>query len=169
MRNSFCTSDRPEVMPHGISLRNTEIMLLLVVFVVLLAGCGGGPKVFKVKGTVNVDGKPTGGVNLTFYNQDGGGSPSSARSQPDGSFLPSTVWENDVLEGIPAGKYTVAAVYPDPNPKKVPSGGMMGESVSDPPDLLKGNYAVPSPELTIEVESDASTPVIELSTKIKKK
>jgi hypothetical protein len=45
----------------------------------------------------------------------------------------------------------------------------MRGSVSDPPDLLKGNYAVPSPELTIEIESDASAPVIELSTKVKKK
>lgn len=169
MRNSFCTSGRPEVMPHAISLRNTEIMLLVSVFLVLLAGCGGGPKLYKVKGTVNVDGKPAGGVNLTFYNQDGGGSPSSAQSQPDGSFAPSTVWENNVLEGIPAGKYSVSAVYPDPNPKKAPSAGLMRGSVSDPPDLLKGNYAVPSPELTIEIESDASAPVIELSTKVKKK
>lgn len=143
--------------------------LLLITAIALLAGCGGGPKLYKVKGTVNVDGKPAGGVNLTFYKQDGGGSPSSAQSQPDGSFSPSTVWENDVREGIPAGKYMVAAVYPDPNPKKAPGGGMMGGSVTDPPDLLKGNYAIPSAELTIDIESDASAPVIELSTKVKKK
>ncbi|MBX3423564.1 MAG: hypothetical protein KF752_18565 [Pirellulaceae bacterium] len=136
---------------------------IAMAILIACAGCGGGPKLHKVTGTVNVDGKPAGGVGLTMYKFGTNEFVSSAVSSSDGSFQPFSIWENESLPGIPAGKYSIAATYPDPKFKAPKT--TMGATPPDPPDLFNGKYALASSNVTIEIESDASAPVVELSTK----
>lgn len=169
MSISCCGWAQPVSQLHAYSRPHAAFVLLGSLFFVLLAGCGGGPKLYKAKGVVNIDGKPTGGVNLMFYKQGTNELTSIAKSDSDGSFSPYTTWENESREGIPAGKYQVAATYPDPKYKPEPTGRLMGGSVADPPDLFKNHYANPSPELTVDIESADSAPVVNLVSKVKKK
>ena len=122
-----------------------------------LSGCGGG--LYNVKGTVTVDGQPAGGVGLLFFSQETNELTATARSEPDGTFSAFT----DVKPGIPAGKYRVAANWPDPNFKAPPA--KFGASPPDPPDLLNGRYMLGKSDLTVEITSASSAPNIELSTK----
>lgn len=160
--------NKQQIRTNPKTLCNWNFLLspcLIGLFIVLgFAGCGGGPKLHKVKGIVNVDSKPTGGVSLTFFKNDTGEYVSSTVSDPDGSFVPYTLWENETYPGIPAGKYKVAASYPDPNHKEPKMS--MGTPPS-PPDLFKNKYSTPSPDISFEITSDESAPVIELSMKKK--
>ncbi|MEO0531513.1 MAG: hypothetical protein AAF266_13200 [Planctomycetota bacterium] len=116
-----------------------------------IAGCGDGkPPAIPVGGVVTIDGKPAEGVSLVFYAEE----PFPAELQvptpraftdESGAFQASTYTGGD---GLPAGKYTVAAV----RRSEVPSNADP-ESV-EAVDLLRGKYANPTTSgLSVEVPS----------------
>lgn len=143
---------------HG-SLQH-RILLASLAFlpVAFLTACDSGPRLIRLKGTVNVDGEPAGGVGILFFGSDSE-IVASAKSEADGSFSPMT----DMKPGIPQGNYTVAATWPDPSyePPKM----SMGTSPPDAPDLLNGRYVKNRTDVTLEVTSSTSETVIELKTK----
>ena len=111
--------------------------LPLGLLVCVLSGCGkGGPALVEVEGSVNVDGKPTEGVNLIFFPKDKALKLiPSATSDANGKFKLAT----DARNGVPAGSYDITATYPDPAVKPTESQRMQG--LGDPgPDLFNGKY-----------------------------
>lgn len=134
----------------------------VVLLVALVAGCGGGGvRLYPVTGQVTVDGAPPDGLVLLFHpQQQGEGQPASAYTDEHGAFR--AVFKGD--PGMPAGRYTVTAVWPDP--AKARKSGGMGQS-PDAPDLLNGRY-VRAAQSKIEVEIDTKAtvlPPMEFSTK----
>jgi len=105
-----------------------------------LTGCSQSSSLEPVTGKVRVEGKPARGAMVMFHT-DG---PANIRSTPatatvgdDGSFTMAT----GVLGGVKPGRYLATVVWPDPNVKLTDAQRMMGASLSDAPDLLKGRYA----------------------------
>lgn len=98
-------------------------LLVILCILAVMSGCSGesGPPpadVNPVSGTVKVDGEPAGGVTVTFFPADGGGSAEGALGTTDesGNF---TLHARDGREGAPAGKYRVLftkLVKPDGSP-----------------------------------------------------
>jgi hypothetical protein len=83
-------------------------MILAVGF---LSGCGGGakpeviPPLEPVSGTVTLDGKPTGGIAVTFMPTGSGkGNPSTATTDESGKY---SLKHRSGKDGIPQGDYIV--------------------------------------------------------------
>jgi hypothetical protein len=129
-----------------------------LVFVTAVA-CDRGPRLVKLDGSVQVDGKPTGGVTLLFFDQQSSMAVASARSEEDGSFTPTT----EMKPGIPEGKYRVVASWPDP--KFVAPKTSMGQSPPEPPDLLNGRYALGKTDVLMDASAASPKAVVELKTK----
>jgi hypothetical protein len=110
----------------------------------ILSGCGSKVSVNDIPGSVSVDGKAPEGAVVMFHPMDAS-VPNVATGQTgaDGKFRVNY----DKKVGIPAGKYKVTVVWPDPASKPTESQKMMGIA-PDAPDLLGGKYA-----------SKASTPL----------
>jgi hypothetical protein len=96
-----------------------------------MSGCGGDGKVarYPVNGSVNIDGKPTAGVNVIFCPTDG--PPEIQRLRPsgftgaDGKFQLITITPND---GAPAAHYKVLIQWPSkPGNPNIPGSGPSGE------------------------------------------
>ena len=80
---------------------------LLLTAVVLISGCGGGPKLHKVSGTLTHDGKPLPNMNVIFAPvADVKGS--SGMTDADGKF---TLKYSMDQEGVPAGEHVVYVDY----------------------------------------------------------
>jgi hypothetical protein len=135
------------------------LVFTLVFSLVFVAACNRGPRLVKVDGSVQVDGQPTGGVTLIFFEHESSMAVASARSEENGSFSPST----DMNPGIPEGKYRVAATWPDP--KFVAPKTSMGATPPDPPDLLGGRYTMSKSDVVVDVSSSSPKVVVELTTK----
>lgn len=141
--------------------RGRGVRLAVVVLVALVAGCGGdGVRLYPVTGQVTVDGAPPDGLVLLFHPQQGEGQPASASTDERGAFR--AVFNGD--PGMPAGRYTVTAVWPDP--AKARKAGGMGQS-PDAPDLLNGRYVrAAQSKLEVEIDTKATVlPPMEFSTK----
>lgn len=142
-------------------LRLEKLLLasLAMLPMVFFTACDRGPRLVKVKGSVNVDGEPAGGVGLLFFEKNSSEVVASAKSEADGSFSLMT----EMRPGIPEGTYIVSATWPDPSfePPKM----SMGASPPDAPDLLNGRYIKNKSDVTLEVTSSTSEAVIELKTK----
>lgn len=117
----------------------TRFLLLgvLSTAAVFAAGCGdSGPKLYSVKGTVKVDGKPASDA-LVFLHRKARESLNEptpyATCKADGSF---TVATPSAGEGAQAGEYVVTVVWPDMS--KAPDGN------GARPDLLGGSYDKPT-------------------------
>ena len=81
------------------------IALFPTALLTALAGCGGGPKIVPVSGTVTVDGKPlTQGYIQVVPN---GWRPAVAKIGPDGRF---TLTTTDANDGCPVGTHDVAII-----------------------------------------------------------
>lgn len=107
---------------------------LFAVTGLVAGGCGNsGPKLYAVKGSVKVDGKPAANATV-FLHRKGRTDPAEptpyGRCGADGSFAVTTVKDGD---GAQSGDYLVTVVWPDMS--KEPNGS--GER----PDLLRGTYA----------------------------
>jgi hypothetical protein len=132
---------------------------LLVMLLCPLIGCNSGPSLIEIKGKVNVDGNPTEGVGLLFFERESQAIVASAKTGPGGEF---TVMTND-RPGMPEGSYIVAASWPDPNFKAPPTS--FGASPEPAPDLFKGKYIKTKSEIVLEVNSSTADPVFELKLK----
>jgi hypothetical protein len=101
-------------------------LLLLVVFALSVASCGGGPKrkpTYPTEGKLLINGQPAGGVAVFFYSADPNETEPTrpfATTRPDGTFTVTTSAEND---GAPAGEYVVTLLYePLDSPLSRPKG-----------------------------------------------
>jgi hypothetical protein len=135
--------------------RNSSVVWLLSLALLVCVGCGGGPRLVPVKGSVKVDGKPAAGAVVTFHIVDGGmeAFPSTAITGEDGSFTLTTGEKG----GAQPGKYKVTVVWPDPTKKPTQAEMMMGATAMDGPDLLNGKYATSAKSgLECEIKSGAT-------------
>ena len=71
------------------------------------AGCGGGPKTYKVDGVVILDGKPLAGATVAFMPQAQDGHLARGLTDQDGKFQLSTFGTND---GAVRGEYKVTVI-----------------------------------------------------------
>lgn len=126
-----------------------SIVALVAVACLFGAGCNKGPVLIQVKGTAKVDGNGVKGMTLLFHPDDASNKfISSATSGDGGSFSVVT----DTNPGIPAGKYTVTATYPDPSHKPSDTQIMMG-TAEPGKDLLNGRYVAKAKGLKVEIAS----------------
>lgn len=144
---------------RGYFRRTICLLGLSIVVAAVGLGCDSGPRLIKVKGTVNVDGNPAEGVGLIFFDQVTSQVVASAKSGANGSFSAMT----DMKPGIPVGNYIVTAQWPDPS--YVPPKTQMGAEPPAAPDLLKDRYARVNSKLTVEITSSTSEVPIDLTTK----
>lgn len=139
-------------------------MINRIAFAFLLAasiasgvGCDSGPKLYPVKGTVRVDGKPAGDATVFLHRKgrDNLNEPVPyAKCGPDGTFAVTTTKPGD---GAQPGEYVITVVWPDMS--KNPDGN--GER----PDLLRGTYnkaATSALKATVEAK-DNQLPEINLT------
>jgi hypothetical protein len=92
--------------------RCSRLGLLLPVFLLTVAGCGGQGKPVKFQGVVTLDGKPLPGATVTFAPLEGG-RPAMGRTDTDGSFRLTTFRSDD---GALPGEYKVlVAVGEEPD------------------------------------------------------
>ncbi len=120
---------------------------VLLVGLLVLAGCGGGrPKLYPVSGSVTVKGKPADGAVVRLFPAAGGEHMPAGVVQPDGSFKLTTFEPGD---GAPAGEYKLTVTW---RPAK--------KTTMDPdgPDKLAGRYAdAGSSRLTAKVDAGPTT------------
>lgn len=117
---------------------------------ITLTGCGdSGPKLYPVKGSVRVDGKPASDATV-FLHRKGRNNPNEpvpyAKCGPDGSFAVTTVKDGD---GAQVGEYAVTVVWPDMSKAPDSNGGR--------PDLLRGTYdkaATSAIKATVEAKNN---------------
>lgn len=117
------------------SIRRDHILLLWV-FTVTLAGCGGSSgrispdqdlELFPVTGTVSVNGKVAEGVAIGFKPADGTpGSGGFAVSGPDGKFEATSA---SGRPGLPAGKYHLLVTWlTTPDGKPIPRDSLAADT-----------------------------------------
>jgi hypothetical protein len=76
--------------------------------ILVLAGCGGGPKVAKVTGTVYDRDKPYAHTIVYFFADSPGGQTAEAETGPDGSFsLKTYLSDGREVTGVIPGRYKV--------------------------------------------------------------
>lgn len=129
----------------------------------LLPGCGSGPSLYDIPGSITVDGAAVEGANIMFHPDDPKAAwVPTASSGPDGKFHVTCLTK----PGIPLGTYKVTVVWPDPS-KKPTQQQMMTGLYEDAPDMLKGAFAAKaSTPLKIEVTSTMKElPPLQLLTK----
>lgn len=135
------------------------IMALSAIAVCPMVGCDRGPKLVDIKGKVNVDGQPTEGIGLLFFDRNSQEIVASSKSGPGGEF---TVMTND-RQGMPEGSYVVSASWPDPK-HKAPATSF-GAEPAPAPDLFNGKYVKTKSDIFLDVTSSTTDPVIELKLK----
>jgi hypothetical protein len=143
-------------IPQCFGLAKQVPTVFVLLTLVSLAACNGGPRLVNVKGTVQVDGEPVEGVGLLFFQHESSEIVASAKSEAGGSFKLFT----NMNPGIPEGKYLVAASWPDPSFK--PPKMSMGAAPPDAPDLLNGRYAKTKSDIIVDISSSTPELVIEL-------
>ena len=121
----------------------------------LIAGCGDGKSLLPVSGSLTIDGKPADGAVLLFFPGDPEGAVSTGNTDASGVFKLRTDGEWGALPG----QYTVAITWPDPKVNVTEAQKMAG-LVPDPPDLLKGKFALRD-KSKIRVTIDSSTKEIQ--------
>ncbi|TWT93429.1 hypothetical protein Pla108_39230 [Botrimarina colliarenosi] len=95
----------------------------LAALILLMAGCGGGPPMGKVSGTVSLDGKPMSFGTVMMQHVEGG-QPSRGEIQPDGTFVMSTFHPED---GARVGENRIrVTAYSTQDPRTNPGGASSG-------------------------------------------
>ena len=108
----------------------------------IAAGCSQEGTYLPVTGSVLVDGQPAAGASVVFHLEGGDmhSIPASGIVGDDGTFTLTT----GLQTGAPAGTYHVTVVWPDTSQLELTDQElMMGASIYDGPDRLKGKYAIP--------------------------
>jgi hypothetical protein len=140
----------------------------VVVALALLAGCGGGAKIYPTSGKVTVNGTPAAGALVILHqvgNPDTMDKKPSGLTKEDGTFVLNT---NTADDGAAAGEYYVTVIWAGkPKPAGQPKGlaGTDDERGGDAPDQLKGKYRDPKSsglKVTIKPERNA-LPTLELT------
>lgn len=140
-------------------------LLPFILLASVLSGCGGGPKLAAVKGTVTLDDKPLVKGTITFETE--GQRPATGRIV-NGEIVELTTYKAG--DGVPLGAHRVAitatadaasAVTPDPGKGKGPGADyMVGKS------LIPEAYNDPvRSKLTAQVEAGENTVAFKLSSK----
>ncbi len=97
--------------------------IYLISTAILLAGCGGGPRKYPVKGTVKYkDGTPMAAGGIIIFSSADPGVKVTAQGEilADGTFKVGTTAADD---GAPAGRYLLSITLPPlPNPNRPPPG-----------------------------------------------
>lgn len=142
------------------------VFMSVVLGLATLVGCGsGGSSLVKAKGKVMVDGAPASGAIVLLHPETPGSSNvANAIADANGEFAPLTGTE----EGIAEGTYRVTVIWPDPKMSGGSGELQFGSTqAKDPPDLLKGRYAVrDKSKLTVTVSrSKLELDPLELSAK----
>jgi hypothetical protein len=136
--------------------------LAFVSLLLFTLGCGSGPKLHDIPGSILVDGKAPEGALVMFHpNNPKIGYVPTASVGADGKFK--VICE--MKPGIPEGSYKITVTWPDPS-KKPTQQQMMTGLVDDAPDLLRGAYAgrADTP-LGVEVTSSMKElPLIDIKT-----
>ena len=101
---------------------------LLVALVLGLGGCGGGPKLYTVTGTVTLDGKPLPGAAVLFLPTAEDGRQATGVTNADGSFQLETFKSRD---GAQAGDYKVVVQYSESVPAGAVAAPKEGQSMKD--------------------------------------
>lgn len=131
--------------------------LVAIVVCSTLAGCNKGPRLYDVKGVVNVDGKPTEGISFLFFKKGEKVASASGKSGAGGTISTSTNGET----GIELGQYDLTAIYHDP--KYVAPPPQFGQTPPDPPDLFKGKYF--SSKVSVDIASPDTPFTVDLTLK----
>jgi len=148
------------MLRNTLGLRGLRALVPLVVIAVCpMIGCDRGPKLVDINGKVNVDGQPTEGIGLLFFDRNSQEIVASAKTGPGGEF---TVMTND-RQGMPEGSYVVSASWPDPK-YKAPATSF-GAEPAPAPDLFNGKYFKTKSDIFLDVTSSTTDPVIELKLK----
>jgi len=116
--------------------------------VALLCGCGEGNPLGRkpISGTVTLDGAPVPHGNISFQPLQPGGVGSGA-AITDGTF---SIAEE---QGLPVGKYQVMIYASDPTLAVLPPGGMPGDDVPIPKELVPPEWNINSKQ-TIDVKEE---------------
>ncbi len=138
-------------------------VVLLALFSVLLAGCGGGgQELAPVSGTVTLDGKPLAGAGVLFTPQEGG-RPAGGSTDEEGRFTLTTKTNGD---GAMLGTNRVAvskvafAQTPSSNGSPNPSAALRPQS------LIPARYGdVKTSGLVVEVTAGMEPVKLELQSK----
>jgi hypothetical protein len=116
-----------------ISFRRILVSVTAPLFVLTLAGCGGGPGLVPVTGTLKYKGTPVANAEVHLVPEDGKGRPSSGQTDASGRFKLNF---DRTHEGVVAGKHRVC-VKMRPNPAVPQEPGMDGPKSGLPKDLAE--------------------------------
>ena len=147
--------------------------LSVVFLVAMCVGCGGGPNVQSVTGTITLDGKPISGAVVTFQPIEGGtGQPAVGTTDVEGKYTVTDMKSDKIGSGAAAGEYRVGVMWFKPGADSSQATGASGgneetavsndkkdvTSVSGPEALLPADYQSPtSSGLTASVNAGANT------------
>jgi len=87
-------------------IEKISLIVLLVLTLVPVAGCGNGSNLVPISGTVSVDGKPVSNGKIVFHPVNGERS-GSGPIRKDGSYVVSYL---EMGDGLPPGQYKVSIV-----------------------------------------------------------
>lgn len=144
-------------------MRNMKCLWILIGLVAISSGCGSGPRLYDIPGTITIDGTIPDGATVMFHPTDIKlGYVAIANIGPEEKYKVTC----ETKPGIPAGSYKVTVTWPDPA-KKPSFANMNSGTMEDAPDLLKGAYASKhNTPLTMEVTSSMKEiPPITITTK----
>lgn len=138
-----------------VSLVNKATLFLMIVAFASLPGCGKDKGLRPISGSLEIDGKPPEGAVLLFFPQNPAEPVVSANTDTAGNFKLRTNGE----WGAQEGQYTVTITWPDPKVKPTET-QRMAANIPDPPDLLKGRYALKD-KSKIQITIDSTTSTLE--------
>jgi hypothetical protein len=143
-------------------MRNKICLGFLVGMFAMSVGCGSGPTLTDLPGSISVDGAAPEGAVVMFHPTDPKDQVATAVATSNGSFRVNC----NKQKGIPAGDYKVTVIWPDPSVKPTDRERMTGLA-PDAPDLLEGKFATPQKTtLTMKVtDGMKELPPIEIKTK----
>ena len=121
--------------------RDTRVMSLLAVSILLFAGCGpGGPEIASVSGRVTMDGKPLANATVVFIPENG--RPSGASTDADGKYVLN--FSQGRRGAIPGKNMVRVMTIRDPTP------GEDGKSIPGSKETVPAKYNTAT-ELTFDV------------------
>ncbi len=131
-------------------------IVVAVVAVSGLSGCGGGPKLVPVSGTVTLNGKPFRDAEITFVPDPSNklGLPGLDKTGPEGNYMAMT----EGRRGLVPGKYKVFVTKVTLNASKVPAefkdDPHMARLILEPPLGDQQRVSVPKSDQPAEIKGE---------------